>query len=102
MRRIFILYLYHRMTSPLCIKSYLLMLSLAGLMAFVSIESVMANMPPLHDVTHVTLYSLKAFVQTELPVQVMTVVALAMAAAMVMPAMPRLLHATRILKPKVA
>jgi hypothetical protein len=80
----------------------MLMLSLAGLATYVSIGSVLANMPPLYEVSNAALYSLKAFAGTELPVQVMTVMVCAVIAAMIVPAVPRLRAVGRALKPRVA
>lgn len=85
MRRIYALYVLYQLTSPTLLKCYVAAVAIAGVASVVSLGHVLANMPPLYDVTHMSLFSVHAFVETEFTVQILTVTAIAAIAAMLLP-----------------
>lgn len=73
MRRVYALYVMRRLLSPLALKAYTLVLLFTGTAALVSVSNVFKNMPQLGDVGGILYFSLAAFLNTEVLVQMLVV-----------------------------
>ena len=60
-----------RLTSRRALECYVLFVSTLGLFSFVSVPHVIANMPSITDLTHVSLFMFAALAHTQRLVQIL-------------------------------
>lgn len=71
MRRIYAIYLWHRLINPMMLKVYVVIAFVAVLSASVSISHVIANMPAVTNFSEWYQFNIAAFNHTELSVKVL-------------------------------
>ena len=71
MRRIYLMYVLRRATSARAVKLYVMLISTASVASLVSLSNVLANMPSLLDLRATLAFTLSAFLNTGVYVQLM-------------------------------
>ena len=70
MKKVRVIFWARRLTSRRALECYVLLASTLGLFSFVSVPHVIANMPSVIDIVHLSGFMLAAFAHTNLLVQI--------------------------------